>query len=382
MFDRTPRAARTGQEAGRINRRSLLAASAGVAAALGAAGLPVLATGSPALGVPEGEGKGNKYNKLKAEPLIPAANRGIILYSVRDRISAAPDDSGVPYGFERVLARLAEIGYKEIEFAGYNQNTSILGRQITPAEIRKILDDNGLVANGTHTQIRADTFQQQLDIAEELGMKNIGTGSDPTNSAHQADWDAAAETWNELGRQAAARGMRLYTHNHDAAYNFLLDSGPLDALGRPTRSSGVRRLEYFFKITDPRYVFFEFDIYWGYVARFKHRKFVDPDGQEQTNLFDPIINVAERTLRFPLFHAKDGDRKPELANGHEMTPLGEGDINFQQFFQTIGEENFHHANWEQDTAPGGTANRAQSLDLAALSYRNMSELTIYRNTGN
>ncbi|MEH1027536.1 sugar phosphate isomerase/epimerase [Micromonospora profundi] len=363
----------------RINRRSLLAASAGVAAALGAAGLPVLATGSPALAHPKDKGKdkGKGKSKLRVEPLIPEKNRGIILYSVRDRITAAPDDSGVPYGFERVLARLAEIGYKEIEFAGYTQHTSILGRQITPREIRKILDDNGLVANGTHASIQAATFQQQLDIAEELGMKNIGTGSDPTNSAYKADWDAAADLWNELGRQARARGMRLYTHNHDVAYSFLLDSGPLDAQGRPTRSSGVRRLEYFFGKTDPKYVFFEFDIYWGYVARYKHQKYVDPAGREVTDLFDPILNVADRTTRFPLFHAKDGDRDTSVPNGHQMAPLGEGDINFQQFFQTIGERDFHHANWEMDTAPGGTANRGQSLDLAALSYRNMSDLTIY-----
>ncbi|KAB1920153.1 sugar phosphate isomerase/epimerase [Micromonospora noduli] len=356
---------------GRLSRRSLLAASAGAAAAIGAAGLPVLATGTPALANP-----GNA-SKLRVEPLIPAKNRGIILYSVRDRITAAPDDSGVPYGFERVLARLAEIGYKEIEFAGYTQSTEILGRQITPAEIRKILDDNGLVANGTHASIQPATFQQQLDIAEELGMKNIGTGSDPTSSAYKAEWDAAADIWNELGRQARARGMRLYTHNHDAAYNFLIDRGPRDAQGRQTRSSGIRRLEYFFEITDPRYVFFELDIYWAYVARYKHQKYVNPAGQEVTDLFDPILTVADRTTRFPLFHAKDGDRDTSVPNGYQMTPLGEGDLNFQQFFQTIGERNFHHANWEMDTAPGGAENRGQSLDFAATSYRNMSDLTIY-----
>jgi sugar phosphate isomerase/epimerase len=351
-----------------LTRRRLLQASAGTAAAIGAAGLPVLQTSTPALG----------DKKITVEPLIPSQNRGIILYSVRDRIGAAPDDSGVPYGFERVLARLAEIGYKEIEFAGYNQHTSILGRQITPAEIRKILDDNGLVANGAHTSINATTFQQQLDIAETLGMKNIGTGSDPTNSPYQSDWDAAADLWNELGRQAKERGLRLYTHNHDAAYSFLLDSGPLDANGRPTASSGVRRLEYFFAKTDPKYVFFEFDIYWGYVARFKHRTYTNSRGQVKTDLFDPILNVANRTKRFPLFHAKDGDRAPEQTNGHVMTPLGEGDINFQQFFEVIGEPEFHHANWEQDTAPGGTANPGQSLSFAELSYTNMSDLTIYK----
>jgi sugar phosphate isomerase/epimerase len=351
-----------------LTRRRLLTASAGAAAAIGAAGLPVLQTGAPALG----------DKKLTVEPLIPHQNRGIILYSVRDRIGAAPDDSGVPYGFERVLGRLAEVGYKEIEFAGYNQHTSILGRQITPAEIRKILDDNGLVANGTHTQINPATFQQQLDIAEQLGMKHIGTGNDPTNSAYQSDWDAAADVWNELGRQAKERGIKLYTHNHDIAYGFLLDAGPLDANGRPTRSSGVRRLEYFFAKTDPKYVFFEMDIYWAHVAKFKHKTYTNSAGQVKTDIFDPILTVARRTKRFPLFHAKDGDKAPEQANGYVMTPLGEGDINFQQFFEVIGEQDYHHANWEQDTAPGGTAAPGQSMSYAALSYTNMADLTIYR----
>jgi len=351
-----------------LTRRRLLQASAGTAAAIGAVGLPVLQTNTPALGDP----------KLTVEPLIPSQNRGIILYSVRDRIAAAPDDSGVPYGFERVLARLAEIGYKEIEFAGYNQHTSILGRQITPAEIRKILDDNGLVANGTHTQINATTFQQQLDIAETLGMAHIGTGSDPTSSAYQSDWDAAADLWNELGRQAKERKMKLYTHNHDAAYAFLLDAGPLDANGKPTRSSGVRKLEYFFAKADPKYVFFEMDIFWAYVAKFKHKTYTNSAGQVKTDIFDPILTVARRTKRFPLFHAKDGDKAPEVANGYNMVPFGEGDIQFQQFFEVIGEQEYHHANWEQDTAPGGTANPGQSMAFADISYKNMSELTIYR----
>ncbi|TYB95202.1 sugar phosphate isomerase/epimerase [Micromonospora sp. WP24] len=352
----------------KLTRRGILAASAGAAAALGAVGMNVLQTNQPAIA----------HGQLRAEPLIPTRNRGIILYSVRDRITAAPDDSGVPYGFERVLARLAELGYKEIEFAGYTQHSSILGRQITPAEIRKILDDNGLVANGCHVSINPATFEEQMDIAETLGMKNLGTGSDPTNSSYTADWDAAADVWNDLGRQARKRGLRLYTHNHDAAYSFLLDAGPLDANGRPTRSSGTRRLEYFFRRTDPRYVFFELDIYWAYVARFKHQKYVDRYGRERTDLFDPILNVVNQSKRFPLFHAKDGNRNSALANGHEMVPFGEGDINFQQFFQTIGDPDFRHANWEQDNAPGGATNPGQSLDFAALSYTNMSEMTIYR----
>jgi sugar phosphate isomerase/epimerase len=377
MEDNQPRRGRrdSGESSpARFSRRDVFAASAGAAAVLGAAGLPVLATATPALASEDGHGG----RGLRAEPLVPAGNRGIILYSVRDRTTAAPDNSGVPYGFERVLARLAEIGYKEIEFAGYTQSTEILGRQITPREIRKILDDNGLVANGTHTQINPESFEQEMDIAQELGMKNIGTGGDPSNSAYRADWDAAADVWNELGRRAKARGLRLYTHNHDSAYDFLLDAGPLDANGKPTRSTGTRRLEYFFDKADPRYVFFEMDIFWAYVARYKHQTYTDRFGREKTSLFDPILTVAPRTTRFPLFHAKDGDKNPASGDGYTMVPLGDGDINFQQFFQTIGEPAFHHANWEHDDASGGSAVPAQSLNFAATSYTNLSELTIYR----
>ena len=82
------------------------------------------------------------------------------------------------------------------------------------------------------------------------------------------------------------------------------------------RSSGIRKLEYFFNKADQRYVFFEMDIYWAYVARFKHKTYTDRWGQTRTDLFDPILTVAPRTDRFPLFHAKDGDRAPEQANGH------------------------------------------------------------------
>jgi sugar phosphate isomerase/epimerase len=352
----------------KLTRRAFLGATAG-AAALTATGWPSPAAASD-----------STANGL----LIPPPKRGIILYSVRDRITAPPDDTGVPYGFARVFERLAEIGYREVEFAGYNQHPDVLGRQITAAEIRRYLDDNGLVANGTHTSIPSQinpttlaAFEQQLDIAETLGLKYIGTGADPTNSNYKADWDAAAERWNILGEMAAARGIKLYTHNHDAAYDFLLDSGPLDAQGRPTRSSGIRKLEYFFGITDPKYVYFEMDVYWAHVAQHRYRTYVDPDGFVQTSIFDPIATVAARTKRFPLFHAKDGRRTgepPGVGSGYTMVPFGQGDIDYARFFREIGAKGWHLPNWEQDNAPGGAADPGRSLRYAELSYRAMAEL--------
>jgi sugar phosphate isomerase/epimerase len=350
-----------------INRRRFLGAAAGTAAGAGILGGLKLDSASSARGT-----------------LVPQGKRSIILYTVRDRISAAPSDSGVPYGFAQVLARLAEIGYKGIEFAGYNQSTQILGRQITPAEIRQILDDNGLTAVGSHgsipgaiTDASLAQFDAYIETALALGQKYIGTGGDPTGSNFKADWDAAAERWNILGERAAAAGLKLYTHNHDAAYNFLLDSGPLDALGRPTLSSGIRKLEYFLQITNPEYVHLEMDIYWAHVAQHRFRSYTAPDGSTQEDIFDPGGLVAANTHRYPLFHAKDGARTadpPGVGSGYTMVPLGAGDIDFTMFFDNMGAKGFHYPMYEQDNAPGGSADPGRSLRYAEESYAAMKAL--------
>jgi sugar phosphate isomerase/epimerase len=349
-----------------LSRRRFLGAAAGAAGAL--------AIGGTWAGTARG-GNG---------ALVPPGKRSIILYTVRDRIGAAPDSTGIPYGFEQVLARLAEIGYHGIEFAGYTQSTAILGRQITPQEIRAILDANGLVATGSHGTIPStinDTtlaaFDAYLETANILGQKYIGTGGDPTGSNFKADWDAAAERWNILGERAAAAGLKLYTHNHDAAYNFLLDSGPLDALGRPTRSSGIRKLEYFLGITNPEYVHLEMDIYWAHVAQHRFQTYTAPDGSTQTNVFDPGALVAANSMRYPLFHAKDGKKTgeaPGVGSGYTMVPLGQGDIDFTMFFANMGAKGFHYPMYEQDNAPGGLADPGRSLRFAAESYAAMDAL--------
>ena len=75
-----------------------------------------------------------------------------------------------------------------------------------------------------------------------IGVSTIAQAADPlkvcflyVGSKTDGGWTQA----HELGRQAKERGLRLYTHNHDAAYAFLLDAGPLDGSGKhasPPRS--------------------------------------------------------------------------------------------------------------------------------------------------
>ncbi|MCD2440919.1 sugar phosphate isomerase/epimerase [Agromyces sp. SYSU K20354] len=363
-----------------LTRRQLLAATTGMAAAaaLGAAafgaGPAHAATAAAARTAPGANGV-----------LIPPGKRGIILYTVRDAISRDPGTTPLASGFRAVFEELSRIGYKQIEFAGYGQHANAEGGNVNNVAgahlLRTWLDDNGLEAEGNHGSIPSTitdatlaAFDAQCEIANILGFGHIGTGGDPTGSAYVADWEAAAERWNILGERAAGHGLKLYTHNHDAAYSFLLDSGPLDALGRPTRSSGIRRLEHFLANTDPNYVYLEMDIYWAHVAQYKHKVFTAPDGSSVESIFDPAAVVAAQTTRFPLFHAKDGKSNPNTANGYDMVPFGTGDIDYTTFFQRIGAKGYHNPMWEQDSAPGGAANPGQSLAFAQTSYSNMAAL--------
>ncbi|MBB1482948.1 sugar phosphate isomerase/epimerase [Tessaracoccus sp. MC1865] len=352
-----------------MSRRQLFAASTGIAAA---AAFPLQAAANP--------GTSNAQ-------LVPGPRRGIILYTVRDAISRDPASTPFASGFRSVFEALAEMGYRQVEFAGYNQHANAEGgRSLGTPEgarlLRSWLDDNGLVGQGSHGSVPGAisdsslaSFDAACEVANILGMKHVGTGSDPTGSNYKADWDLAVDRWNFLGERAWNKhGLKLYTHNHDAAYNFLLDSGPEDALGRPTRSSGIRKLEYFIARTEPKYVHFELDIYWGMVAQYKHQMFTAPDGEQVESIFDPLAVVQAQTSRFPLFHAKDGRINTSVSNGYEMVPFGTGDIDFATFFKNMGARGNHHPMYEQDNAPGGAANPGQSLEFAALSYQNMANL--------
>ncbi|MEU4540512.1 TIM barrel protein [Streptosporangium sp. NPDC023825] len=373
-----------------LNRRQFLAATTGVTAVAAVSAVGPLASAayaSPGGDQERGQGHGHGHGDRNA--LVPEAKRGIILYTVRDVISRDPAaNTSLPAGFRRVLEELSRIGYKQVEFAGYRQHANAEGgADLETVEgarlLRRWLDDNGLKAQGNHgfipgswplTQADLDRFKLTLEIANILGMEHVGTGGDPTNSAYKADWDLAAQKWNGLGSIASAAGLKLYTHNHDAAYGFLLDEGPLDELGRPTRSSGIRKLEYFLRITNRRHVYLEMDIFWAHVAQYKHRSYVARDGSTRADIFDPLKLVRQNEKRFPLFHAKDGKANTATGNGYDMVPFGTGDIDYRAFFSKLDIERRHNPMYEQDNAPGGAEEPGRSLQYADLSYKNLAAL--------
>ncbi|HMG30989.1 MAG TPA: TIM barrel protein [Jiangellaceae bacterium] len=344
---------------------------------------------------------------------------------------ADPTDLGplvpLPGGWKELLEYLARVGFEQIEFAGYGQNAAnpggaapnpVVGGAVTPESaaaylaygrtLRGFLDDNGLEAIGNHgfipntwpgpssaggamSTLDRDRWTVELEFASVLGMPFMGTGGDPTGSSQIEQWDIAAEKWEALNTLALPYGISIYPHNHDPAYGFVQD-GPMVTVtvarqtGLPLETpqvvrgeSGLRKMQAYLDRTDPDLCRIEMDIYWAYVAQHIHRWRYDWEGNRVEDIFDPLAQVAKQPLRYPLYHAKDGDSTGQalgVGQGYTMIPFGDprSDIDFATFFKNQGARGSHNPDYEQDNAPGGAADPGQSLRFSAISAHNMNTL--------
>lgn len=174
-------------------RKFLKTAAAGAGAGL--IGFDRLAAAAELAG-PEGKG-------------IPV---GVQLYSVRE--AAARD-------LPAVLQALAKIGFKGVEFAGY------YGWEKKPAELRKLLDDNGLKCCGTHTPLETvtgDALKATAELNRILGNPYLIVPSLTVEGAEA--WKAMAATFDEIAAKAEALGARVGYHAHQWDFRKLGETTP------------------------------------------------------------------------------------------------------------------------------------------------------------
>ena len=96
-------------------------------------------------------------------------------------------------GFDKVLERVAKMGYQGVEFAGYHK----YGKD--PKGLKKRLDDVGLIAAGTH--VGANTFigpnvNKCIDFHKAIGCKYIICPGDG-RFCHKEKSKAFAESFNK-----------------------------------------------------------------------------------------------------------------------------------------------------------------------------------------
>jgi len=121
--------------------------------------------------------------------------------------------------WDRVLKRIAALGYTEVEgYGGVFEN---------PAQFRRLLDDNGLTMPTAHVSLNdlENDFDKVERIADTLGIKAIFC---PYLEADQrpgdrAGWVDFAERLSAINRRVAASGRAFGWHNHDFEFRSLAD---------------------------------------------------------------------------------------------------------------------------------------------------------------
>ncbi len=126
---------------------------------------------------------------------------GLELYSVRAECKA---------DFHGTIEQVAMIGYTGVEFAGY--------WGLSAKEVRKMIDDNGLITCGTHTAFEAllpDKIDATIEFNQIIGNKFIICPWMVGKT--RAEWLAHAKMFNDLADKLAPLGMATgyHAHKHD-----------------------------------------------------------------------------------------------------------------------------------------------------------------------
>ena len=252
-------------------------------------------------------------------PPQPVRRIGVQLYTVR--AAAAADLPGT-------LERIAGIGYRDVELAGYH------GR--TPVQIRELLTRYGLGAPSSHVPIaslRGD-WKKALDEARTIGHEFVTIPWIGDEDRRTADsWKRVAELFNRGGAEAKAAGLRFAYHNHDFEFRRTGDVIPFDLL---------------LAETDPALVSYEMDIYW--LVKAGH---------------DPLDYFTRFPGRFTMVHAKDSAGPPE----HRMVDVGAGTIDFARILPRGVAAGVKHVFVEHDQPADPMASITASYrHLAGLSF--------------
>ncbi|MDR2390044.1 MAG: sugar phosphate isomerase/epimerase [Tannerellaceae bacterium] len=222
---------------------------------------------------------------------------GLQLYSLREMVA----DEGI----QKVLETVAEIGYKNLETASYNDG-KVYG--LPPSEFKKIVTDLGMKCTSAHlgTSYTKETeatamawWDKAIETHAELGVKYLVQPSMPvaisTNTTLD-DLKLSCDYFTAVGYKTAAASIAFGFHNHDSEFKTIDDSVIFD---------------YLLENVSRNHVFFELDVYWC----------IRGGG-------DPVAYLRERPSQFKTIHIKD---EKEIG--------ASGMIDFQPIFEQMKANN-------------------------------------------
>src|SRR5882757_7693944 len=135
---------------------------------------------------------------------------GLQLYTVRDTMETDLDAT---------VAKVASIGYKEVELAGFEQaaDGTVTYYKHTPQALKSVLDKNGLVSPSTHvplSSMSAEKFPRVIESSKVLGHSYIICPFVDEDDRKKPDiWKTIAATLNRAGEESKKAGIQLGYHN-------------------------------------------------------------------------------------------------------------------------------------------------------------------------
>lgn len=152
------------------------------------------------------------------------------LYSVRE--DCARD-------FPGVLKQVAAMGYNGVEFAGYHN--------LNAAELRAILDGEGLKVAGAHIGLDTlldDTLAATVAFHLELGNRFLIVPGLPEARRDSIDaWKKTAEIFNTVADRVRPHGMVVGYHNHTHEFQPMNGAIPWDVFFSATQTDVVMQLD-------------------------------------------------------------------------------------------------------------------------------------------
>jgi sugar phosphate isomerase/epimerase len=242
------------------------------------------------------------------------------LYTLREFLKTEED-------IARTLPRVAALGYRAVQL-------SALG-PIDPAELKRILDAEGLTVCATH--VGFDRLRDDLDgVAAEhetLGCRYVAIGSLPQAYRNAEGYHRFAREASEVARRMKERGLVFGYHNH----SFELE-----------RFDGKTALEILYGESDPEAFTAEIDTYW-----------IQHGGG------DPAEWIRRVAGRSPVVHLKDMavvEGKPVMAE------VGEGNLNWPRILDACREAGVEWFVVEQDHC------LRDPFESLGISLRNLREM--------
>jgi sugar phosphate isomerase/epimerase len=257
-------------------------------------------------------------NSIEIKAAARLGKIGVQLYTVRSEMGK---------DFEGSLKKIADIGYKEVEFAGYYNRT--------PQQVKEILSRYGLEAPSAHVPL--NDIQTKMDGAIEAA-KVIGhkllvcPWLDVKDRKTIDDYKRHAATFNKAAEVCQKAGLEFAYHNHD--FEFI----PID---------GKLPFDVLLEGTDKNLVKIELDLYWV------------KKGKQNT-----LALMSKNPGRIVAFHVKDMDNTPKEF----FTEVGRGTINFKEIFAQSKKAGVKYFIVEQDQCPGSP------FDSLKISYDYLSKL--------